>query len=166
MRRQRHDPAALYPGKDQVPIVQEAGWAPEPVCTGVENLAPLGFDPQTVQPVASRYTNWATWPMWYVLYSIKVLCLTAYFVCISTQSKSQLTYPCSACHDVPVNKCVFSCPSANGKQAFEYSPWWLSLKSILWPVFKCNIHIMANLMFMGPCIVIYFYGKTNYRCAR
>jgi hypothetical protein len=26
--------------KDPVPIVQEAGWAPEPVWTGAENLAP------------------------------------------------------------------------------------------------------------------------------
>jgi hypothetical protein len=26
-----HAPAALYPGKDPVPIVQEAGWAPGPV---------------------------------------------------------------------------------------------------------------------------------------
>jgi hypothetical protein len=30
------------PEKDPVPIVQEAGWAPEPVWTGVENLAPTG----------------------------------------------------------------------------------------------------------------------------
>jgi len=28
------------PGKDPAPIVQEAGWAPGPVCTGAENLAP------------------------------------------------------------------------------------------------------------------------------
>jgi len=27
-------------GKDPVPIVQEAGWAPEPVWTGAEDLAP------------------------------------------------------------------------------------------------------------------------------
>ena len=39
-------------GKDPVPIVQEAEWAPGPVWTGVENLSP-GFDPRTVQPVAS-----------------------------------------------------------------------------------------------------------------
>ena len=50
------------PGKDPVPIVQEAGWAPGPVWTGVESLAPPGFDPRTVQPVASRYTDWATRP--------------------------------------------------------------------------------------------------------
>ena len=28
------------PGKDPVPIVQEAGWVPGPVWTGAENLAP------------------------------------------------------------------------------------------------------------------------------
>jgi hypothetical protein len=54
-------PRPLFtPGKDPVPIVQEAGLAPEPVWRGVENLAPLGFDPRTVQPVASRYTYCTT----------------------------------------------------------------------------------------------------------
>ena len=50
MRGQRHAPAALYPGKDPVPIVQEVGWAPGPVLTGAENLSsPQGFNPRTVQ---------------------------------------------------------------------------------------------------------------------
>jgi hypothetical protein len=31
------------PGKDPVPIVQETGWAPGPVWTGAENLAPTGI---------------------------------------------------------------------------------------------------------------------------
>jgi hypothetical protein len=31
------------PGKDPVPIVQEAGWAPGPVWTGAENPAPTGI---------------------------------------------------------------------------------------------------------------------------
>ena len=34
-------PLPLFtPGKDPVPIVQEAGWAPGPVWTGAENLTP------------------------------------------------------------------------------------------------------------------------------
>jgi hypothetical protein len=45
------------PRKDPVPIVQEAGWAPEPAWMGAENLTPPGFNPQTVQPIASRYTD-------------------------------------------------------------------------------------------------------------
>ena len=46
MRGQRHDPAAsctMGTGKEPVPIVQEAGWAPGPVWTGAENLAPTGI---------------------------------------------------------------------------------------------------------------------------
>ena len=53
-------PVAFTPGEEPVPIVQEAGWAPGPVWTGVKNLAPPppGFDPCTVQPVESRYTDY------------------------------------------------------------------------------------------------------------
>ena len=37
-------PRPLFtPGKDPVPIVQEAGWAPGPVWTGVENVAHAGI---------------------------------------------------------------------------------------------------------------------------
>ena len=43
MRGQHHAPATLYPGKDPVPTLQEAGWAPGPVWTGAENLAPTGI---------------------------------------------------------------------------------------------------------------------------
>ena len=56
---QYHAPAAFTPGKDQVPIVQEAGWATESVWIVAENLAPPGFDPRTFQSVASRYTVYA-----------------------------------------------------------------------------------------------------------
>jgi hypothetical protein len=49
----------LYPlQRHPVPIVQEAGWAPRPVWKGAEYLAPPGFDPRTVQPVASRSADW------------------------------------------------------------------------------------------------------------
>jgi hypothetical protein len=44
------------PGKAPVPIVHEAGWTQGQVCMAAENLAPPGFDPRTVHPVASRYT--------------------------------------------------------------------------------------------------------------
>ena len=54
-------PRPLFtPGEDPVLIVQEAGWVPGSVWTNAENLAPPGFDPRTIQPVASRHTDWAT----------------------------------------------------------------------------------------------------------
>ena len=40
---QHHAPAAFTPGKDPVSIVQEVGWASEPVCRGAENLAATGI---------------------------------------------------------------------------------------------------------------------------
>ena len=43
-------------------LVQEVGWTPGPVWTCAENLAPPGFDPRTVQPVGSRYTDYTTQP--------------------------------------------------------------------------------------------------------
>ena len=60
VRGQRHAPAALYPGKDLVPIVQEAGWAPGSVWTGAENLAPTGI--RSSERPASRYTDYGTRP--------------------------------------------------------------------------------------------------------
>jgi len=54
---QHHAPATFSPGKDPVPIVQEAGWAPQAVWIGAENLAPPGFDTRTVQPLASHYID-------------------------------------------------------------------------------------------------------------
>jgi len=58
------------PGKDPIPIVQEAGWAPGPLWTGAENLIPTGIRSQTFQPIVSRYTDWATGPTslyWYIV---------------------------------------------------------------------------------------------------
>ena len=48
------------PWKDAVPIVQEAGWAPGPVWTGAENLAPTGIRSQD-RPTRS-HTDYATLP--------------------------------------------------------------------------------------------------------
>jgi len=49
-------PWPLYPGKDPVPIVQEAGWAPGPVWTGAENFTPTGIrSPDGTAPSKSLY---------------------------------------------------------------------------------------------------------------
>jgi predicted RNA-binding protein YlxR (DUF448 family) len=45
--------------REPVLIVQEAGWAPETVWTGTENLAPTGNRSRSVQPIASRCTGYA-----------------------------------------------------------------------------------------------------------
>jgi hypothetical protein len=53
---QHYAPAALALENDPASIVQEAGWTPGLVWTDSDNLLPLsGFDPRTVQPLASLY---------------------------------------------------------------------------------------------------------------
>jgi len=46
-------------GRDPVPIVQQAEWAPGLVQTCAKISPPSGFAPQTVHPVGNRYTDYA-----------------------------------------------------------------------------------------------------------
>jgi len=52
-------PQLLYPGNDPVPTIKEVEWALGPVCSGMYNLIPIGFDPKTAQPAVSHCTNCA-----------------------------------------------------------------------------------------------------------
>ena len=59
MGGQRHAPAALPPGKTQYPLYRRLG-GPQGRSGRVRKISPpQGFDPRTVQPEASRYTDWA-----------------------------------------------------------------------------------------------------------
>ena len=56
---QRHAPAALPPGKTRYPLYRRLG-GPQGRSGRVGKISPVpGFDPRTVQPVRSRYTDWA-----------------------------------------------------------------------------------------------------------
>ena len=66
---QRHAPAALYP-RERPGTHCTGGWVGP--TAGLNRCGksrspphPPGFDPWTVQPVASRYTDHATWPTSY-----------------------------------------------------------------------------------------------------
>jgi hypothetical protein len=50
------------PGKDPVPILQEAGWAPDPVWTCAENLAHIGIRSLDRPARSQLLTDWATRP--------------------------------------------------------------------------------------------------------
>ena len=66
MRGQRHVPAALYPLER--PGTHFTGGCVSPrdgLDTCGKSRPPPGFDPRTVQPVASRYTEYATRPTVY-----------------------------------------------------------------------------------------------------
>ena len=58
----------LTSGKTRYPLYRRLS-GPQGRSGRAENLAPPGFDPRTVQPVVSRYTDWANRPtmMYYKL---------------------------------------------------------------------------------------------------
>jgi hypothetical protein len=56
---QRHAPAALPPGKRPGTLKQMAGWTLSRSGRVQKISTQPGFDHRTVQPVASRYTDWA-----------------------------------------------------------------------------------------------------------
>ena len=59
---QRHAPAALSPGKTRYPLYKRLG-GPQGRSGRVRKISPPpGFDLRTVQPVASRYIDWAIGP--------------------------------------------------------------------------------------------------------
>ena len=51
----------LPPGKNRYPLYRRLG-GPQGQSGRAENFAPPGFDPRTVQPAVSSYTDWATRP--------------------------------------------------------------------------------------------------------
>jgi hypothetical protein len=56
---QRQAPAALPPGKTRYPFYRRLS-EPQDRFGRVQKMSPPeGFDPRAVQPVASRYTDWA-----------------------------------------------------------------------------------------------------------
>ena len=57
---QRHVPATLPPGKTRYPLYRRLGGTHGRSGRVQKILPPPGFDPQTVQLVASRYTDCAT----------------------------------------------------------------------------------------------------------
>jgi len=59
---QRHTPAGLLPGKTQYPLYRRLG-GPQGRSGRVGKIYPSpGIDPRTIQPVASRYTDYTTRP--------------------------------------------------------------------------------------------------------
>jgi hypothetical protein len=49
---------SLPPGKDPVPIAQEAGWASGPVWRGAENLVPTGIrSPDRLKQTTWKYSS-------------------------------------------------------------------------------------------------------------
>ena len=69
---QRHASAALSSGKTRYSLYRRLG-GPQGRCGRLWKILPQpGFDPRTVQPVASRYTDWAIPVHLYMLFLRKL----------------------------------------------------------------------------------------------
>ena len=101
----------LPPGKAQYPLYRRLG-GPQGRSGQAKNLAPPWFDPRSVQPVVSRYTDWATRPThpvykdthiyiyiykgWTCFWSTSVpnvTCLNSWLV-VAKMSKYQVQFMC------------------------------------------------------------------------
>jgi hypothetical protein len=68
---QRHAPAALPPGKTRYPLYRRMD-EPQGQSGRVREIK-SPHHPRTIQPVASRYTDWAIWAR--VLKSVQKICV-------------------------------------------------------------------------------------------
>jgi hypothetical protein len=101
---QRHAPAALPPRKTRCPLFRSGQvWASGPVLTFVENLAPPGFDPRTVHPVVSRYTNYAVPAL--RMYARKYLRMYARMLTITTRPNRRVEFIEAYKHFLLIYKC-------------------------------------------------------------
>ena len=92
MRGQRHAPAALYPRERP----GTGGWvSPRAGLDRCGKSRPQpGFNPRTVQPVASRYTDYATRPTQAhcTTHEMGTTALWARYMCSTVSSNSNMTY--------------------------------------------------------------------------
>ena len=123
-------PGRFTPGKDPVPIVQETGWAPGSVWT-MKILVPPGFDPRTLQPVVSRYIDWATRPTCFALYCLIFMLLLAPHPCTKKDLRkvnkfySIIFYSYTNIHSAHistplfVHRCLWHCNKWSGKSKYS-----------------------------------------------
>ena len=119
MRGQRHTPATFTPGKDPVPILQEAGWAPGSVWTGEENLTPNAIrSPDRPVAVPTKLPGLPDW-----VRVVNILQLYRCFRKTVARSKCQLHHICKPVRSsVSMDQLGFHCNdllcSVNKKNAF------------------------------------------------
>ena len=84
---------SLPPGKTRYPLYRRLG-GPQGRSGQVRKISsPPGFDPRTVQPVDSRYTDWATRPTFTAIVSDKILLCHGPFLFWNYKVDQKIKYP-------------------------------------------------------------------------
>ena len=105
---QPDDPAASTPGKDPVPIVQDAGWAPGPVWTGGKSRTHRDSIPD--RPARSQSLYRLSYPVH--PYVFLYMCKIDVFYYIQTR--------CSSPHPIPRRICMNVCAFPNTTGRYKY----------------------------------------------
>jgi hypothetical protein len=149
VRGQRHASAAFYP-RERPGTHCTWGWvgprAGLDVCE--KSRSPPGFDPRTVQPAASRYTDWATRPIlcasylfWFFIFVLSIpLCYYNVYIC--------------TIHTFVLLQCLYLYyPYRCVTTVFMFV---LSIPLCYYNVYICTIHTVVLLQ----CLCLYY----PYRC--
>jgi len=78
---------SLPPGKTRYPLYRKLG-GPQGRSGQVRKISPPpGFDPRASQPVASRYVDHATRPIWFYYRTMKILWAKKFRSCVSSKRR-------------------------------------------------------------------------------
>jgi hypothetical protein len=134
---QHHTPATLPPGNTRYPLYRRLG-GPQGRSGRVQKISPPpGFDPRTVQPVASRYTDWATeiyislnGPHSHLFISPHWLCVHFYSVSVHVQHFISIS-----CYKFDRGVTYHSVPSCTQGVCM-----WNRVQSLGWNIFPNNLY--------------------------
>ena len=157
MRGQCHAPAALYP-RERPGTHCTGGWVgPRAGLDGRKISPPSGFDPRTVQPVASRYTEYATLPTKYQNYiEIRISKLhrkrECYHNMMSMFVNVRTMYVQSLCPCVSVRNCSVTCK------------WtWYNVFHV--SVHTCFSHLLKSVASMNVTTYLFRVLKSVISCS-
>ena len=102
----------LPPGKTWYPFYRRLGW-PQGRSGRAENLVPTGIRSPTVQPIVSRYTDWATRPTSCFSTDINFKTISWQAYCVEMRGRSQI-YARETLFEQLI-KCPFGLKSSNRK---------------------------------------------------
>jgi len=164
---------SLPPGKTQCPLYRRLG-GPHGLSGQVKNLVPTGIRSRTVQPVVSRYNDWATGPTIYIYVYVCVcvcgvcVCVCVYLYISDLLDWRSLLHPFR--HRPPTDHnlhLLLILVAALHSLLFKMTTKTLTLNCNLqtnchtFHPSELNLNNVAHLTFRGPCIVIYSYNKAS-----
>jgi cytochrome b561 len=156
-------PRSLYPReRDLVPTVQEAGWVAGPVWTGAGNFCRTAIRSQTLQPIASRYTDSviAAHIIHYYFYRCTIIIIIIILVVIIISSSSirmfwlplsssslALKYDAVNCFAFRWNACMGDRPYSRSLAAQD-----ITNTGIYFLLYSCIMHA-----YIGECKISYAF---------